>query len=99
MSHPADWTWSSAAAHLTGKPDPLVRLGAWMARAGDWAAHLGAAPVAKEVEAFRLSTSTGRPLGRADFVAKLEHDLGRTLGRRKPGRKAKVAKLDQAELL
>jgi hypothetical protein len=42
--------------------------------------------------------STGRSLGTADFVAKLEHDLGRTLGHRKPGRKAKVATLDQAEL-
>lgn len=40
-----------------------------------------------------------RPLGMADFVAKLEYDLGRTLGRRKPGQKAKVATLDQAKLL
>jgi putative transposase len=97
VSHPADWTWSSAAAHLTGKADLLVRPGTWMARAGDWAAHLGAPPVTGEVEAFRLSTGTGRPLGTADFVAKLERDLGRTLGRRKPGRKPKDAAATQAQ--
>lgn len=89
VAHPADWPWSSAAAHLTGKADRLVRPGAWMARAGDWAAHLGAAPRTGEVEAFRSSTSSGRPLGAAAFVAKLERDLGRTLGRRKPGPKPK----------
>jgi putative transposase len=89
VAHPADWPWSSAAAHLTGKADLLVRPGAWMARAGDWVAHLGAAPCAGEVEAFRSSTSSGRPLGGAAFVAKVERDLGRTLGRRKPGPKPK----------
>jgi hypothetical protein len=47
----------------------------------------------------RCSSALRTTLGTADFVAKLEHDLGRTLGRRKPGRKAKAATLDQAELL
>ncbi len=56
------------------------------------------APHPPTQQAFRLSASTGRPLGAADFVAKLERDLGQALGRRKPGRKAKVATLDQAEL-
>jgi putative transposase len=99
VSHPADWPWSSAAAHMTGKADLLVRPGAWMARAGDWAAHLGAAPIAGEIEAFRLSTSTGRPLGTESFVAKLERDLGRTLGRRKPGPKPKNATATQPAAL
>lgn len=97
-AHPAEWPWSSAAAHLTGTADLLVRPGAWMARAGDWASHLGTAPVPEEIEAFRTSTSTGRPLGRKDFVAKLKRSLGRTLGRRKPGPKPKAV-ADTAERL
>lgn len=98
-AHPADWPWSSAAAHLTGKADLLVRPGAWTARAGDWAAHLGAPPVGGEIDALRASMSTGRPLGTSAFVAKLESKLGRPLGRRKPGPKPKAAAEAQAELL
>lgn len=99
VAHPAEWPWSSAAAHLTGKADLLVRPGAWMARAGDWAAHLGASAMPDEIEAFRASTSTGRPLGTADFVAGLERTLGRALGRRKPGPKPKGAADAQGQLL
>ncbi|MBP6014639.1 MAG: transposase [Alphaproteobacteria bacterium] len=96
--HPADWPWSSAAAHLCGKADHLVRPGAWMARAGDWATHLAAPSGIGEDDAFRASTSTGRPLGSSTFVAKLEAELGRRLGRRKPGPKPKTAESVQAEL-
>jgi putative transposase len=97
VAHPADWSWSSVAAHLTGAADPLVQRGPWMARAGNWAAHLGV-DLPEESEAIRLSTSTGRPLGSQEFVARLERTLGRTLGRRKPGRKPKEAMLNQSEL-
>lgn len=98
-AHPADWPWSSAAAHLSGKADLLVRPGAWMARAGDWAAYLGAPALPAEVEAFRSATGTGRPLGTGEFVAHLERTLGRVLGRRKPGPKPKDADTGQPQLL
>ncbi len=91
VPHPADWAWSSARAHLTGKADALVQPGAWMARAGDWAAHLGATAIDTEAEAFRDSSNTGRPLGTPAFIASLERTLGRTLSRRKPGPKPRDA--------
>jgi hypothetical protein len=40
---------------------------------------------AKELEALRTSTRTGRPFGAGKFVERLERTLGRVLRRRKPG--------------
>lgn len=40
--------------------------------------------------AIEASARTGRPWGDPAFVARLEHDTGRTLARRKPGRKSEA---------
>ena len=87
-----DWRWSSARAHLAGRDDALVRVGPLLERAGDWAAFLGEGLKDEEREAIRKGERTGRPLGAASFVKRLEKKLGRTLARQKPGPKPKKKK-------
>jgi putative transposase len=91
-----DWPWSSARAHLAGRDDGLTRVGPLLDRVGDWAEFLGAGLSDTDAEAIRAGERTGRPLGSPEFVAQLEGRLGRTLARRKPGRKPKT---DGAEKL
>lgn len=37
---PADWSWSSTAAHLAGKDDGLVTVKPMLDRIDDWASYL-----------------------------------------------------------
>ena len=57
----------------------------------DWKAFLGAGLSAEDHEAIRGHERTGRPLGSARFLTRLEKRLGRRLKRAKPGPKAKPA--------
>ncbi len=82
-----DWRWSSARAHLSGRDDGLVSVAPLMKRIDDWRAFLAAGPSDEALEAIRKSEHTGRPLGKAAFVERLEARLGRTLARQKPGPK------------
>ena len=84
-----DWRWSSARAHLAGKDDALVRVRPLLELVPDWAEFLRVGPKAGEYDAIRTAERTGRPLGAAAFVARLERRLGRTLARQKPGPKPK----------
>jgi hypothetical protein len=43
----------------------------------------------RQIETIRRSTRTGRPAGDADFLARIEYELGRSLTPRKRGRKAR----------
>jgi putative transposase len=83
-----DWKWSSARAHLARKDDGLVRVKPLLALAPDWADFLGEGLADEPLSAIRKSERTGRPLGSAPFVKRLEKRLGRVLARRKPGPKA-----------
>ena len=85
----ADWPWSSAAAHLAGRDDGLVRTAPLLDRVGDWRAFLKDGIEAAALEDLRCHERTGRPLGAAAFVADLEARLERALAPRKPGRKPK----------
>jgi len=88
-----DWPWSSAAAHAAGRGDAVAQ--------GDWLTQLTAGWVCSWAEflrrkddrgfatAMRRCENTGRPLGEATFLSKLEALLGRTLLPRKPGRPRK----------
>ena len=81
------WPWSSARAHLAGRDDELVQVRPMLDLVGDWAAFLAEGLGAEALAAIRSGERTGRPLGDVGFVAALERDLGRTLAKRKPGRK------------
>ena len=83
------WPWSSARAHLAGRDDDLVKADPLLERVPDWKAHLAEGLDDDRLEALRRHARTGRPLGAAPWVKRLEKRLGRPLAPRKPGRKPK----------
>jgi putative transposase len=86
-----EWPWSSAAAHLAGRDDALVRVAPTLEIVADWRGLLDQGLDDADRDAFRHSARTGRPLGSAAFVADLETRTGRTLARQKPGPKPGAA--------
>jgi putative transposase len=80
-----DWPHSSARTHLTGVPDGLTDAAPLLALVPDWPTFLAADPSEHEMEALRAAARSGRPLGSAAFVARLESQLGRRLRPRKRG--------------
>lgn len=85
-----DWRWSSMRAHLAGRDDALVQVTPLLERVDDWKAFLDETMQREEIEEIRRCESTGRPLGTARFIARVEKKLGRTLARQKPGPKPRA---------
>jgi putative transposase len=91
-----DWPWSSARAHVDAKGDGFTDLAALADVHRNWRAMLrdglaaGNLPVEAE-DAIEAHQRTGRPWGDGSFIASLEQATGRTLARRKPGRKPRAA--------
>ncbi len=90
-----DWPWSSARAHLAGRDDLLCaaepmleRAERWLGRS--WSALLAAADDEAALARFRSHAGTGRPLGDAAFLARLEAETGRRLRPGRPGRPRKT---------
>jgi len=88
----AEWPWSSARAHLSGRDDRLVKVDPMLAMIHDWRAFLDSAIPEGQLRALRDHGRTGRPLGDAMFIERLEKLVGRVLRPRKPGRKPKLLK-------
>lgn len=86
----AAWRWSSIAAHLSGKDDGLVAVAPVLGRYGDFATFLGEA-ADDEVSFARLRQpeTSGRPLGKADWIGEIEKRTDRTLALQKRGPKPK----------
>jgi putative transposase len=84
---PQDWPWSSARAHLTGTPDGLTEIAALGIPVSQWSDFLGEGIDDRALAAIRAGERTGRPLGDADFIGRLEALTGRRLARQKPGPK------------
>jgi putative transposase len=83
------YAWSSAALHCAGaQSDGLVDLKTWRERwtPEAWRDFLTRPDGATADDAIRRFTHTGRPLGSAEFVRKLERAAGRPLGVQKGGR-------------
>ena len=89
----ADWPWSSAKAHLSGRDDRLVEVGPMLAMVDDRRAFLDSAMTEEQLRDVRHHTRTGRPLGNTPFIEGLEKLLGRVLRPQKRGRKPKFSKL------
>ncbi len=87
VKHPAAYPWSSAAAHISGRDDELVKVKPLLELVGNWRDFLLSGVTEEEIESIRRHENTGRPLGSDRFVRKLEEGLGRILHRQKPGRK------------
>jgi len=89
-----DWRWSSAAAHVAGKPDGLTDLAGTRGLHRNWRAMLRhgleAGDMSPEAEAtIEARIRTGRPLGDEAFVKGLEARTGRLIKPQRPGRKVK----------
>ena len=84
---PFAWRWSSAAAHLAGQDDSLVKVAALLEMVGDWRQFLLESPANDMMNDLRKHERTGRPLGRESFLQRLENSLSRVLRKQKPGPK------------
>src|SRR4029077_14402136 len=81
---PSRYRWSSAAAHVRGRDDTLVRVAPLLKRAPKWRAFLARVIREKDIKLLHAHERTGRPLGDEAFLVKLERGLGRILRRQKP---------------
>jgi putative transposase len=82
------WPWSSAAGHVSGKGDVLVRPGGpLVAEVRQWRRFLQTEEDEEMLSRLRRHARTGRPLGAPALLDRLESLLGRTLRPKKPGRK------------
>ena len=89
----ADWPWSSARAHLSGRDNRLVKVTPLLAMVGDWKAFLNSAVREEEVRDLQEHSRTGRPLGSATFLERLENIVGCVFRPQKAGRPSKLRKL------
>jgi putative transposase len=89
VKDPEDYRWSSIHAHLAGEDDELTKVEPLLELVPDWYSFLKLTP-SEEVDLLHLHERTGRPLGKGDFIDKLEIELGRMLRPQKPGPKEKA---------
>jgi hypothetical protein len=89
---PSRYRWSSAAAHVRGRDDILVRVAPLLKSAPPWRGFLARAIPEEDIKLLRAHESTGRPLGDEEFLATLEENLGRILRRQKSGPKPRPKK-------
>ena len=82
---PEEYPWSSAAAHLAGSDDILVKTSPLLRMVQNWREFLSEGIETMEAAENERHERNGRPLGSAGFVADMEAKLGRTLSRKKPG--------------
>jgi putative transposase len=87
-----NYQWSSAAAHAGLRPDPLLWAPDALAESAgipDWAGWLHEPEESLLLDRLRLNTRTGRPLGSAEFIDRIERTTGRTLRPQAGGRPCK----------
>ena len=88
---PWQYCWSSAAAHIRGRDDALVKVKPMLSRVRDWREYLSSQQDSTDMELVRRHTRNGRPLGNRDFVESLEARTGRTLVPLKRGPKPRAS--------
>jgi putative transposase len=89
-SSPEEYRWSSAAAHLSGSDDGVVRSAPLLEIVPQWREFLAAPASQDETERILSSERTGRPLGDEGFISELERISGRVLKKKPAGRKPKA---------
>mgnify|MGYP001812562318 CR=1 FL=1 len=89
VSHPENWRWSSARGNLRLKDDPLIPGRPALRVIPNWSEYLSGPERDGDLRSLRASTGTGRPTGRDEFIQMLEATSGRTIRKRKAGRKKK----------
>ena len=88
----ADYPWSSARAHVTGQPDPVLTPCFLTDLVRDWSAFLATNQDDHMTQQLAQQLRTGRPFGRRSFLETLEQQLGRRLITAKPGPKPALVK-------
>ena len=89
-----EWRWSSARAHVEGRPDPLLDLARWRATytQDQWRECLTLGlKDASLLQRIRESTRTGRPAASELVLDELERKLDQSLRPRNVGRPKKSA--------
>ena len=81
------YPWSSAYSHVHKEAHPLLSRCPLEEEIPDWSTYLRQSDDEKEVRKFIEHEHTGRPLGSADFVKRLEILTGRILAPKRRGRK------------
>lgn len=84
---PEDYPWSSAAFHVKGQENPLVKHSPLAEMLDNWKSFLSEVPCCSVEERLRQSERTGRPLGSDKFLSEIESTLGRSFKKKKPGPK------------
>lgn len=86
VSRAEDWHWSSARAHIEGRPDGLTDISALGAHVPNWRALLARGlEAADEPDRVELALRTGRPMGSAAWLERLGVSQPRPRGRPKMG--------------
>jgi putative transposase len=86
VTTPWDYRWSSAAAHVDGRNDSLVRVQPMLDRVSNWKAYLAEGADLSIQKKLLRHQSRGLPAGDEVFISRLEATFGRPLRLRKPGR-------------
>jgi putative transposase len=99
VTRPEDYSWSSAAFHCFGKPDPLID-STWDPAdiVPDWKSWIAIANDETQEQAIRANSRTGFPCGEEQFVANMELRLGRILRIQRRGRKPKHSEESTVQL-
>ena len=82
---PHEWRWSSARGNLGLVTDPLLDQERPKQLIPQWEEFLFGFSAAEQVEAIRINTRTGRPLGSDQFMGEMERRTGEVLRKRRPG--------------
>jgi putative transposase len=82
-----EYEWSSAGAHVAKVPHPLLTPCPLENEIKDWSSYLKEEDSEDDIKKFAEHEHTGRPLGSADFVKRLEALTGRVLAPKRRGRK------------
>ncbi len=92
VEKPEDYPWSSAAAHMHGRDDDLVKVMPLLDVVGNWRRFLSEEIEEEDINRIRRHECTGRPLGSDKFISNLEKLSGRVLRRQKPDPKRDARK-------
>ena len=87
IDRPGEYPWSSAAAHILGRDDRLVKVSPLLELVDDWGRFISGQIAERDVSLLRKHERTGRPLGAESFIDGLERALNRRLRKQKPGPK------------
>lgn len=89
VGSPSDYRWSSIHSHLERCDDILVNAEPLISMMPDWQSFIMDDDDTAIADALRIHSRTGRPLGSASFLKRLETTLGRPFLPKKRGPKTK----------